>query len=196
VTNTKPPRWAELALDLILKRRDRECIAGDLLEEYREVILPVRGRFLGHVWYLAQIASLMTAPQEGLVLGCVFGAWLFALVTVVVPFSGVSVRDMPASLFDPRTEYGGLLCLFVAAGFLAYQRTGTARAAIKAGAIASLVSAASILALVSLVFRFSWGPFVFVLLPIVVASGAFGGAIGGGLCRTVAAIRTTMHSVR
>jgi len=47
MTNTNPPRWSELALHVILKRRDRESIAGDLLEEYREEILPSRGPVRG-----------------------------------------------------------------------------------------------------------------------------------------------------
>jgi hypothetical protein len=41
----KPPRWVEGLLRLLLKRRDRDTIAGDLFEEYREVIVPTRGRF-------------------------------------------------------------------------------------------------------------------------------------------------------
>ena len=49
MTNTNPPRWSELALHVILKRRDRESTAGDLLEEYREEILPSRSPGRAHL---------------------------------------------------------------------------------------------------------------------------------------------------
>jgi hypothetical protein len=36
--------WGEMALRLVVRGRDRETISGDLLEEYREEILPSEAR--------------------------------------------------------------------------------------------------------------------------------------------------------
>jgi hypothetical protein len=77
----------ERALLLLLKPRDRETISGDLLEEYREEQLPMRGRARANYWYLGQLNSFASARiREGgamkqlLMLMCVFtvaaGIWL------------------------------------------------------------------------------------------------------------------------
>ena len=39
-----PPRWAEWLLRTLLSAEDRDCISGDLLEEYRQAIVPALGR--------------------------------------------------------------------------------------------------------------------------------------------------------
>src|SRR5688500_10263372 len=39
-SDARPPRWAEAILRLLLKPEDRESVSGDLLEEYRETIVP------------------------------------------------------------------------------------------------------------------------------------------------------------
>jgi hypothetical protein len=72
-----PPRWAEFGLTALLRQRDRETIAGDLLEEYRETTLPTRGRFLAGIWYLRQVVGFMTHSTVSL-----FRA--VAAVTIVV----------------------------------------------------------------------------------------------------------------
>lgn len=58
-----PPRWAEILLRGLLAPRDREAVAGDLLEEYREVVVPSRGRIGARLWYLHQVLSLLTAVR-------------------------------------------------------------------------------------------------------------------------------------
>jgi hypothetical protein len=49
-----PPRWAESLLRTILKSEDRESISGDLLEEYRQSIVPARGAKANR-WYIRQV---------------------------------------------------------------------------------------------------------------------------------------------
>lgn len=49
-----PPAWAEAALCLLLRPRDRESVSGDLLEEYRHAIVPALGR-RADLWYLRQV---------------------------------------------------------------------------------------------------------------------------------------------
>ena len=43
-SSTRPPEWAEALLRLLLKPEDRESVSGDLLEEYRQSVVPERGR--------------------------------------------------------------------------------------------------------------------------------------------------------
>src|SRR5262249_56411007 len=73
--NTRPPLWMEKILRMVVKARDRDTIAGDLLEEYREVVLPARGRLHAQVWYLKQAISFIEGARLGLLLGLVFGTW-------------------------------------------------------------------------------------------------------------------------
>jgi len=55
-----PPSWAEAILRGLLAPRNRETVSGDLLEEYREVVLPACGVVRARVWYLRQVLSFMT----------------------------------------------------------------------------------------------------------------------------------------
>lgn len=53
----RPPEWAEELLRLVLRRDRRECVSGDLLEEYRAEILPARGPERADRWYVRQVAG-------------------------------------------------------------------------------------------------------------------------------------------
>jgi hypothetical protein len=55
-----PPAWAESFLFRLLEPRSRATVTGDLLEEYREGVLPARGVFRARVWYLRQVVSFVT----------------------------------------------------------------------------------------------------------------------------------------
>ena len=54
---TRPPRWAESLLRLFLSPDEAETVAGDLLEAYRDSILPSRGRLHANLWFIRQIPS-------------------------------------------------------------------------------------------------------------------------------------------
>src|SRR5690349_4497586 len=54
-----PPRWAEAVLRILLKPIDRDIVAGDLLEEYQEAVVPARGVFRAQVWYYRQVLSFL-----------------------------------------------------------------------------------------------------------------------------------------
>jgi len=197
MTNTNPPRWAALVLNLILKDRDRESIAGDLLEEYREVILPARGPVRGHLWYLAQIVSLMSAPQQGVFIGLLFGGgWVLMLMAVVsmLPANvyGTIVRHTP---FDKGLGFGAMLILFAGAGFVAQQRTGDIQTAISAGAIGALAGMGSILAIIVVFDGGGLRAIAVEFLIISVTLGAFCGAVGGLVGTTVTAVRAAGQSV-
>jgi hypothetical protein len=50
-----PPRLAHFAL-LLVPKRNREHLIGDLEEEFRTVVLPRHGCFLARCWYFEQVA--------------------------------------------------------------------------------------------------------------------------------------------
>jgi hypothetical protein len=52
---TLPPQWAESLLRMLLKPRDRDSVSGDLLEEYRESIVPALGSRADR-WYIRQVS--------------------------------------------------------------------------------------------------------------------------------------------
>jgi hypothetical protein len=54
-----PPRWAEALLFRFLQIKDRETIAGDLLEEYRDGIVAGTGRFKADSKYIRQVFSIL-----------------------------------------------------------------------------------------------------------------------------------------
>ena len=54
-----PPHGSERLLRLVLSHRDRETISGDLLEEYREAVLPTLGDTGAAWWYRRQVAGFV-----------------------------------------------------------------------------------------------------------------------------------------
>ena len=50
-----PPNWAEALLRVFLTPADFESVSGDLLEEYRDSIRPVRGESAADTWYVMQV---------------------------------------------------------------------------------------------------------------------------------------------
>jgi hypothetical protein len=128
----QPPRWVEHLLRVLLKSRDRETIVGDLLEEYREVVLPTRGRFRAQLWYVTQALSLVDGVKLGMMLGAGFGAWNL-VYTGRAPFA----EDTLVALVS---FYGPMFTMWSVAGFVAFRRTGKLTDAIKVGATVGLVT--------------------------------------------------------
>jgi len=56
-----PPRWAGALLRAFLKPSDFESVSGDLLEQYRDSIYPVRGQFRADMWYATQVFTFVAA---------------------------------------------------------------------------------------------------------------------------------------
>src|SRR5262249_42380145 len=107
----RPPRWAEFLLRLFLKPRDRETVLGDLLEEYREEILPAHGKVRAQWWYLRQALSLVNGVMLGVVIGLVFGGCNL-IVTLLAPLA----EDSPLGL---AFFYGPMFTMWGLAGFTA-----------------------------------------------------------------------------
>lgn len=70
-STARPPRWAEALLRAILHAKDRDSVSGDLLEEFRETIVPQLGRGAGR-WYVLQVGPFLVRATWtwGAVLGC------------------------------------------------------------------------------------------------------------------------------
>ncbi|HZP48642.1 MAG TPA: permease prefix domain 2-containing transporter [Vicinamibacterales bacterium] len=86
-----PPRASEWWLRLLLADRDRETVSGDLLEEYREAVLPARGERAARRWYRRQVLgiawrSARTPLALGALCGAALGAWIL-VDTVRQPLS-------------------------------------------------------------------------------------------------------------
>ena len=90
-SNARPPRWAEAILRLLLKPEDRDSVSGDLLEEYRETIVPTLGSAADR-WYVRQVASFLL--RASWVWGAMLGAALVIryLFDTLVPPTDYSLR--------------------------------------------------------------------------------------------------------
>lgn len=87
-----PPRWAESLLRMMLKPGDRDSISGDLLEEYRESIVPTLGAAANR-WYGRQVAWYVLrpiVPWAVLVGGILVGRYLLDTLAPVQYTRGVA----------------------------------------------------------------------------------------------------------
>jgi hypothetical protein len=198
-----PPRWMERILRAMLKKRDRDTISGDLLEEFREDIFPAKGRIRADLWYLWQVLSLIEGASFGLLLGSALSAFSTAML-MIAPLR----TDRP---IEVALLCGVILLLLSLSGFLACHRGGNLFDAMKAGTVAGLVAAAvsSLIYLVQLNLFFNtirhradWETLLdafqssrfdnlrafanyysamqdLIILPVVAISGAVAATIGG-----------------
>jgi hypothetical protein len=91
-SNAQPPRWAEAVLRSTLKPEDRDSVSGDLLEEYRETIVPALGS-AANCWYVRQVASFLL--RASWVWGATLGAVLVTryLFDTLVPPADYFLRS-------------------------------------------------------------------------------------------------------
>jgi hypothetical protein len=136
-SDARPPRWAEAMLRLLLKPDDRETVSGDLLEEYRETIVPARGRGANY-WYFRQVAwyLLRASWQWGALMGAAL-VFRYLLDTLVPPS-------------DYRMRAAVLSWTILVVCMLASFRVAWRTRSIRAGVLAS-TAAATIAAVVSIV---------------------------------------------
>jgi hypothetical protein len=128
----RPPQLIEKLLRILLPARDKDTVAGDLLEEYREVVLPKRGRLRAHLWYVKQAISLVDGVTLGLLLGLAFGLWnLFE--TWINPLA----EDTPVALL---TFYVPMFAAWAVAAFNVAWRSGRVTHAIRMGVIVALAT--------------------------------------------------------
>ena len=195
-SNARPPQWAETLLLLLLKPKDRESVSGDLLEEYRDSIVPKPGPAADR-WYVRQVGSFLV--RASWVWGAVLGAALVIryLFDTLVPPADYWMR---ASALTYTIMAACLL-----AGFSATVRTRSMRAGVLTsltaatmGALFSIVGAGLMLAVwhdpATLdAWRRSGGldeAFIDVPLKLIalgVAIGGLGAVLGKGVARTLPA---------
>jgi hypothetical protein len=141
-----PPRWAEALLAVVVERDDVDSVSGDLLEQYRDSVHPLRGRRRADWWYVTQVTGFVWR-----------NAWVWALF-----FGGAFlVRTaldwlMPPLAFQTRAVIStGLAAgILLSAGCWAAWRSGSVIAGTVAGmatavlgAFVSVAGAAALLAL-------------------------------------------------
>jgi hypothetical protein len=145
-TSTTPPAWAEALLRAVLKPGDVDSVSGDLLEEYRESIYPIRGHRRADLWYVTQVFSFV-APGARLG-GALFGAAFVARDALdwFAPPLDFHARatvstELGVGIMLVTGSWAAWRCGSVVAGTLA----GVATAVV--GAVVSILGAAALLAI-------------------------------------------------
>ena len=189
-----PPRWAEALLRMFLEPADVDSVPGDLLEQYRDSIHPVRGQREADAWYVMQVLGFVSRSTG--VWAVLFGAafvtrtaldWLappvdFHARSTVSTFLGIGILATAGLWTSWRS--GSLF-----AGTLA----GVAATAI--GAVISVIGAAGLLAIwhdadTMAAIRASGGlGEVFELPVLMILPGAVLGTIGGVVGATIKRLR-------
>lgn len=129
-----PPAWADAVLRAVLSLEHRENVSGDLLEEYRETILPSRGRAAACRWYIVQVAGFVWRSS-----------WLFGVLLA----TSIIGRDMLDWWLSPTDEFYArsivstviAVLLFAAVGFRTAWRSRSAAGGALAGVVAGTISA-------------------------------------------------------
>jgi len=132
-TSARPPRWADAVLRLLVPRQSVETVSGDLLEEYREAVRPVVGRWRADAWYVVQVLGFI--PSACWVLGVAQGAAMVARNAIdwFVPTTDFAARSMMTTMTA--------MAIFLAAGLLTAWRSSSLRAGLLAGFITSATAA-------------------------------------------------------
>jgi hypothetical protein len=135
--DARPPRWAEAILRMLLDPEERESVSGDLLEEYRETIVPALGS-AADCWYMRQVASFLVRASWA------WGAFVGAALVIRYLFD----------TFVPPTDFKMRALMMTYTVFAACLLTGSSAAwrgrSIRAGVLIS-ICAATIGALISIV---------------------------------------------
>jgi hypothetical protein len=190
-----PPLWADFVLRrLVLARQNRDAVSGDLLEEYREVIVPERGQRRADRWYVAQVAGYVVRSN---------------LVWAVL-FSAAYLARQAYDWFVPTTDFHlraevttyTAVSLLLGAGFWAACRSGSTLSGVIAGmattaiaAVFSLIGGALLLAgwhdpATLAMIRNSGGIEEVFLLPIfAIGLGLVLGTVGGAVGASARKIR-------
>jgi hypothetical protein len=129
--SANPPKWAAWLVAIALPTRDRETITGDLLEEYRESIVPVTSSLRADLWYVRQAANYARPLLVALAVAVTHLVWnLYNSLTD--PFSSDTIGgDL---LF-----IAPLLLTPIVIGFMATRQSGYVVDAVRTGILAMLI---------------------------------------------------------
>jgi len=107
-------------------------IIGDLVEEYREVMLPTRGHVGAELWFLGQLASLVRPWMWGVLLGIMLGV-ANIVSTIVAPMAD----DDPPAIIAMALS---VLVLWTLVGFASERRRFRFGDAVRGGMVAAFLS--------------------------------------------------------
>jgi hypothetical protein len=194
MTAATPPRWAEVVLRSVLARHNRDAVSGDLLEQYRDAVVPNRGERAADRWYVRQVANFVA--RSSMVWALLFsGAFLARQVfDAMVPTTDFHVRA-------EVTTYTAI-SLLLAAGFWTAWQSGSILGGVLTGltttAIAAVISdvgGAALLAIwqydpdIMRNIRNSGGVAEMFVLPVfALALGTVLGTVGGAVGASARAI--------
>jgi hypothetical protein len=132
-SQARPPRWAEALLHLVLTPRDRESVSGDLLEEYRDAIVPARGPAAANRWYEIHVGSLLVRVSWR------WGAVLGSALVIRYMFDTLA----PVTDYRMRSTSIGytIIGACLAASFFATWRTQSIRAGVLTSFCAATIGA-------------------------------------------------------
>jgi hypothetical protein len=133
-----PPPWAVWLLTTLVPRRHRDVLVNDVIDRYRDQILPAQGRTRANRWLLAHIGEWAWNESRGAGFVVVLSYLVADGISFDLPDRGATVR----AWLDATLPAGLLGALGVRAGW----RTG-AGAAIITGFLASSIGTAVFLAL-------------------------------------------------
>jgi len=135
--SVRPPRWAEALLRLLLPSDHAETVSGDLLEEYRETVVPSRGRRRADAWFVRQVAGFAwRATWLPLMIGLAIGTGLGILNLVETARSPLADDDAGAMLL----WVVALLGVWSVAACVATWRSERFVDAVKAGTIVGVMT--------------------------------------------------------
>jgi hypothetical protein len=189
-----PPAWAQSLLRLLLTPAKEAGVAGDLLEEYHEAVMPERGTLRADAWYIRQVAGFL---------------WRMAGPIGALVAAQVLARDL-LDTFAPPADYHlrsalstyGAVATYLIAGLYGGYRTGRARTGTLVAAVSHAFGQAVSIAVFAVIFFVlvrkqpsmliefertgGWGEGLglpVVLFPFVVILGTVGGVVGKHLGR-------------
>ncbi len=133
------PRGSDLVLRLLVGARRWESISGDLLEEYRDSVLPTQGRTRAQLWYWNQVLTCARPIHLGLLLGGI-SAVVVVLTNVILPslqweISSNSAVESLCIVFC----FGGSLIAWAAVGGLVRRRGEGIKRSVYGGAVAAML---------------------------------------------------------
>jgi hypothetical protein len=80
----RPPRWADALLRTCLSPEEAETQSGDLLEAYRDSVLPHRGRLSADVWFVRQVAGYMLRARGMKLRNWILAGLALSALTIIV----------------------------------------------------------------------------------------------------------------
>jgi hypothetical protein len=144
-----PPSWAQGLLTWLVPLSSAESIPGDLLEEYREAVLPSRGPWRANLWYIRQVVGFLCRLTWMFV---VFNAAAVILRTIVDTFAPPGLAPDSYQLRSSASTYSAVATFLLAGSYAGY-RMGRACAGALAAVTASAVGFALALSFDVVLFR-------------------------------------------